>query len=133
MPQRATTIFARLLIALGLIFGVVAMHTSLDASAMAVLQPSAPTAVADSMGVAAGFSAEPAAMSAHQELSDSVMQDVMHACVFLAVAAILAMMVSPAFGARMALPLPRVIAVRRWRTHAPRGIDRTLSLCVLRI
>ena len=131
MPQRATTIFARLLIALGLIFGVVAMHTSLDASAMAY--SSAPMAAAVSMGAAAGFSAEPAAMPAHQELSDSVMQDAMHACVFLVVAAILAMMVTPAFGARVVLPLPRVLAVRRRRTHALRGIDRTLSLCVLRI
>ncbi len=65
--------------------------------------------------------------------TSEIVQDIMHACVFLITVAVLALLAAPAFriwGPRL---LPRLLAPARRRLREPGGLDRLLALGVLRI
>ncbi len=57
----------------------------------------------------------------------------LHACLFLVVAAILTLLAAPALRGRVTLPAPPMISARRRQSRVLRGVDRSLTFCVLRI
>lgn len=118
---------ARAVAAIILILGIAGMHGSLGDPAMA-----GPAA----MPMAESHSAPHAVMASSDSMSalvQGVMDCVMHACLFLVAAVALALLACPARLVTGAQLLPRFLTLARRRTREPRGIDRMLALCVLRI
>ncbi len=123
----------RAVTALVLILGIAGMHASFGAPAMTGHAAVSMTGGRQTMAVQeVTVTAFPAVMTSPDSMSE-IMQGIMHACMFLVAAAVLALLASPAFLIWGPQSVPRLHTLARRRMREPRGVDRTLALCVLRI
>lgn len=139
---RVTRLVGQVLMVLGLVAGITAMHTAIDmpmasghAATSTATDPVAMHSSGTDMVVETSLSSPVATVTGvapSGTLMGAMAHDAMHACLFLVVAVALLVPFLLAFGARLPFGAPR-LAPRRQQAFAVSGIDRTLALQVLRI
>jgi len=130
----------RALLIAGVVVGIAGMHNllSLPTTHEHRTAVAAESASSDSINASARteapFDTPAKATVIASDSMGETMVDMMHACLFLVAAVVLALLAEPAFLGRIALLLPKLLVARQQWAPGPHGADHPLvALCVLRI